>query len=185
MHKFSPGKADRLENIDRYRLLEPEQTLRRFGLKDGMNFVDIGAGTGFFSRSASAIVGMNGTVYAVDISYEMLNVFRRFGVPDNVNLVESDEFDIPLNSATADIAFLAFVIHESENINKSLLEASRIIRPDGRIIILDWKKQTEENGPPIEERLALNDLLMQIKEFNIIDSGDLNPSHYFCILQVK
>jgi ubiquinone/menaquinone biosynthesis C-methylase UbiE len=185
MHKFSPEKADRLENTDRYEQLKPDQTLGRFGVKEGMTVIDIGAGTGFFSRAASAIVGKNGTVYAIDISFEMLNAFRRFGVPENVHLVQSDEFDIPLPSAISDLTLMAFVLHESENLKKSLTGAARVTKPNGLIAIIDWKKQSEEKGPPVEDRLALNDLLTQVNGYKLVESGDLNPSHYYCILQIQ
>ena len=49
MHKFSPDKAFILEDDGRYVLLQPEKTLRQFGLREGMTIVDIGAGTGILS----------------------------------------------------------------------------------------------------------------------------------------
>jgi ubiquinone/menaquinone biosynthesis C-methylase UbiE len=184
MHKFSPNKARILEDDERYVLLQPENTLRQFGLREGMTFVDIGAGTGFFSRAASNIVGEKGTVYAADISSEMLDVFRRFSVPSNVQLLQSNEYEVPIPSAQADLVLFAFVLHESEDVPRFLKEAMRLMKPDGRIAIIEWKKQEEEHGPSMEERLSKNDLLSQCKGFTLFSSAYLNPSHYSCILQV-
>jgi ubiquinone/menaquinone biosynthesis C-methylase UbiE len=185
MHRFSPEKADILENEDRYSILKPDAMLREFGLGEGMQFLDIGAGTGFFSRAASKIVGETGKIYSVDISIDMLNAFRRFGVPRNVQILQSDANEIPLHSAFIDMTLLAFILHESEDVHRSLVEAARITKPNGRIVIVEWKRQSEEHGPPIEDRISLNDLLSQSYGFYVIASGDLNPSHYYCILQVN
>ncbi len=185
MHKFSPQKAERLENKERYELLKPEETLRRFGLKEGMVFADIGAGTGFFSRAASSIVGKNGIVYAIDISKEMLKAFERFGVPQNVFLVKSNESEIPLKTARADFTLMAFVLHENHHPRNFLLESARITQPGKQIVVIDWKKQDEEHGPPKDERLDLNELIAISGGFKIISSGDLNPSHYYCIVQLS
>jgi ubiquinone/menaquinone biosynthesis C-methylase UbiE len=184
MHKFSPNKAFILEDDGRYVLLQPEKTLRQFGLREGMTIVDIGAGTGFFSRAASNIVGEKGTVYAADISSEMLDAFRRFSVPNNVQLLQSNEYEVPVPSAQADLVLFAFVLHESEDIPRFLKEAMRLMKPDGSIAIIEWKKQEEEHGPSMEERLSKNDLLSQCKGFTLLSSAYLNPSHYSCILQV-
>jgi ubiquinone/menaquinone biosynthesis C-methylase UbiE len=184
MHKFSPDKASILEDDARYVLLQPEKTLRRFGLREGMTFVDVGAGTGFFSRAASNIVGEKGTVYAADISSEMLDAFRRIKVPNNVQLLQSNEYEIPVPPAQADFVLFAFVLHETEDIPRFLKEAMRLMKPDGCIAIIEWKKQEEEYGPSMEERLSKNDLLSQCKGFTLLSSAYLNPSHYSCILQV-
>lgn len=170
---------------ERHELLQPERTLREFGLKEDMHVLDIGAGTGFFARAAANIVGKRGTVYAADISSEMLASFRRFGVPDNVHLIESNELEIPLPAGIVDFILFAFVLHESSNIPGFLAEAIRIAKPGGRIAIVEWKKQTEENGPPEEERLSLEELRSKFNGFDVIAFGDLNPSHYFCILEIK
>jgi ubiquinone/menaquinone biosynthesis C-methylase UbiE len=184
MHKFSPNKASILEDDGRYVLLQPEKTLRQFGLREEMTIVDIGAGTGFFSRAASNIVGEKGTVYAADISSEMLDAFRCFSVPKNVQLLQSSEYEVPVPSVKVDFVLFAFVLHESENIPRFLKEAARLMKPDGRIAIIEWKKQEEEYGPPMEERISKNELLSQCKGFTVLSSAYLNSSHYSCILQI-
>jgi len=60
----------------------------------------------------------------------------------------------------------------------------RITRPGGSILIIEWKRQKEEHGPPEEERLDQAELLRQLGASNIKESGELNPSHYFVHLTV-
>ncbi len=182
MHKFSHHHAERLERPERYALLSPKETLQHFGLIEGMVFADIGAGTGFFSRSASEIVGGNGIVYAVDMSPEMLDYIRNTEPGPNIRPILSGEYSIPLPDASADLVLLAFVVHETPDIPRFLAEAIRITRTGGSVIILDWKKQDEEHGPEKEERLDMHDLLSHLAGFSFT-FGELNASHYFVRIQ--
>jgi ubiquinone/menaquinone biosynthesis C-methylase UbiE len=184
MHKFSAENYERLEKDERYTLVQPEQTLRQCGLQQGMTLIDIGAGTGFFSRAASKIVGDQGAVYAADISIDMLSAFRKYGVPENTHLVPTTEFEVPLAMGIADIVLFAFVLHECADIPRILAEAGRLLKPGGRIVAIEWKKQTEQQGPPAGERLSPQELLSACAPWTVRSSGDLNPSHYFSILQI-
>lgn len=182
MHKFSHLNADRLERPERYSLLPPKETLERFGLRPGMSVADIGAGTGYFTRAASEIVGNTGAVAAVDMSEEMLEFIRTKGLAENVRTLLSDEYSIPLDDAFSDLTILAFVVHETPDISRFITEALRITKKKGSILILEWKKQVEEHGPEIDERLDINDLLPHLKNLTITH-GDVNPSHYYVLIK--
>lgn len=184
MHKFEPSNAARLERADRYALIPPRETLLKLGLGPGMTFVDIGAGTGFFSRPAAAIVGTTGRAFAADIAPGMLDYMRGQGMPENMTAILSDEYSVPVSDGIADMAFMAFVAHETPDLLRFLDEAARITRKGGRIAIVEWKKQQEENGPPEAERLAEEDLVARVAgRYTIVERGSLNPSQYFIILQ--
>ncbi len=185
MHKFSHHNAQRLENADRYKLLQPKKTLARFGLKSGMAFVDIGAGTGFFSREAAEIVGDAGTVYALDMSREMLEILKQNGVRNNTTAVLCEEYRMPVPDRTADLTLLSTVVHENADIGKLLAEAARLTKDTGAIAIIEWKKQDEEIGPPKEERLGLDELRDQLASYDILEQGDLNNSHYYMLIRKK
>ena len=94
MHKFDPANAARLERAERYTLIPPNETLLKLGLKPGMTFVDIGAGTGFFSRPASAIVVESGRVFAADIAPGMMDFMKSQGVPANLTPILSTEYAV-------------------------------------------------------------------------------------------
>jgi ubiquinone/menaquinone biosynthesis C-methylase UbiE len=182
MHKFSPQNAQRLERPERYRLIPPEETLRRFGLRAGMRFLDFGAGTGYFSRPAARIVGPTGKVYAVDMSREMLEVLRKNGVTPTTEIHLSREYAIPLPDGSADVALLAFVLHENVDRGRLLDEVMRVLTQEGRLVLIEWKKQDEEQGPAREERLGEEELQSDLSRFRLIDEGSLNDSHYYKII---
>ncbi len=184
MHKFEPGNAARLERPERYQLIPPDATLKRLGLQAGMTFVDIGAGTGFFSRAAAAIVGPQGRVFAADIAPGMLAFMTAQGLPANLTTVLSSEYEVPVSDGIAAMAFMAFVAHETPDLLRFLGEAARLTRPGGRIAIVEWKKQQEESGPPEAERLAEETHLATVAgHYAVLEHGALNASHYFVVLQ--
>jgi ubiquinone/menaquinone biosynthesis C-methylase UbiE len=183
MHKFDPSSAQRLERPERYALLPPREVLQQFGVSAGMTVADLGAGTGFFARAAADVVGPEGRVYAIDMSQDMLDYLGATGIPAHVHLVLSGEYRVPLPNAIADLVLIAFVTHETPDIPRFLAEAARLTKAGGAIAIVDWKKQQEENGPEMQERLDEEDLVRQIgSSFTIRDRGSLNRSHYYLIL---
>jgi len=185
MHKFSPDRAEKLEQTDRYTVLPPEQVLSKLGLRRNMSFADIGAGTGFFARAASEIVGEGGRVYAVDMSAEMLSHLKERGEPANMTTVESKEYTIPLESDVVDFSLMAFVVHETEDTPRFLAEVQRITRTGGRIAIVEWEKQQEEHGPPMEERMSREEVIGRLVGFAVVASGILTASHYFILIEVN
>lgn len=184
MHKFDPANALRLERDERYQRIPPHETLRKLGLAPGMTFVDIGAGTGFFARAAGEITGESGRVFAADMEPGMLDILRERGIPSHVVPVLSNEYAVPLSDGIADMTFMAFVVHETPDIPRFVAEASRLTRPGGRIVIVEWIRQQEENGPAETERLAESDLVNALgSQYTIAERGTLNSSHYFVVLQ--
>ncbi len=182
MHKFSPERWARLEMPERYRLIPPGPTLRRFGLRPGMRLLDVGAGTGFFSRAAAEIVGPAGKVYSADMSQAMLTLLRERAAAPMIETVLSQEYRIPIPDASADMALLAFVLHENVDRPRLLGEVMRAVKPDGKVLIVEWKKQDEEMGPPMEERLGQADLARELGPFVVVEEGSLNESHYYFLI---
>jgi ubiquinone/menaquinone biosynthesis C-methylase UbiE len=184
VHKFPSANWQRLESDERRKLIPPESTLRRFGLRHGMTFLDIGAGTGFFSRGAAKIVGMEGKIIAAEMSEDMIDQMKSIGVPANAEVIRSEEYAIPVNDSVADVTWIAFVTHETPDVPRFIREAARVTKRGGKIVIVDWKKQEEEHGPSREERLSQEMLRTQLGEFSIKAEGSLNPSHYYVEIEV-
>ncbi len=154
-HKFDVAHRAYLDSEERQRYLDPGRILRAFRVTAGTRLADIGTGTGFFAVPAARLVGLEGHVYAVDLSAEMLEDLQgklarqRIG---NLEAVRSTEDRIPLPDASVDFAFLACVLHELDGPG-TLLEARRILTPQGRLGIVDWKKEEMPFGPPKAHRL--------------------------------
>jgi ubiquinone/menaquinone biosynthesis C-methylase UbiE len=184
MHKFSPENWQRLESEERRKLLPAEEILQKFGLTEGMTFLDVGAGTGYFSRAAAKIVGNKGKVLAADMAAAMVDLLKKNGVPPHVEILQSEEYKLPVSDSIADISWLAFVTHENHDVPRFIKEAARATKRGGKIVIVEWKKQDEEHGPPMAERLDQKELRRTLGDFNVVDEGGLNSSHYYIEIEV-
>ncbi|GAC1364758.1 MAG: class I SAM-dependent methyltransferase [Acidimicrobiales bacterium] len=156
-HRFPAERRHVLKNAERLRWLPPEPLLRASGIQPGEVAVDIGAGTGFWTLPLSRLVGPAGLVYAVDVEPVMLEELRTLVTEKrltNVQVVGSSEREIPLSSGIADVAVAGFVVHEPADPPAFLSEIVRLLRPGGRLIVVDWHKRPTEDGPPLEQRLA-------------------------------
>lgn len=181
-HKFSPENKHLLDNAERRLYLKPESVLMGLGLQRSMTAVDIGAGTGFFSLPMARIVGPRGKVFAVDIEGEMINELRlkiQKRAVWNVEVLSSTEDHIDLPDSIADFVLLACVLHELEGLG-TLHEARRILRPNGVMGVVDWRKVETSMGPPIEHRLSEAEAasLIQRAGFRSGETTLAGPYHY-------
>ncbi|MGC8763449.1 MAG: class I SAM-dependent methyltransferase [Acidobacteriota bacterium] len=152
-HRFDPANVHKLESEERRRL-PPQEILQRVGLGEGMVFADVGAGAGFFTLPAAGLVGASGKVYALDVSEEMLAHLRAKTLPPQVEVLLCGEESLPLPGACCDLVFSAFVLHEVPRPAAFLRELGRVAKPRAAVVVLDWRPIEEEEGPPLEERIA-------------------------------
>lgn len=181
MHKFNPEHMDRLMSEERRSAISPEKVLREAGLRPGQIFVDIGAGPGFFTIPAAHIIGPAAIAFAIDTQAEMLIDLRdRRNPPDNIVLMKSEEYELPIGDYEADFALLAYVLHETPDKVRLLQEIKRVMKPGATLLVLDWVKKTEESGPPLEERISDKEARAFVEEagFDVVQLSPLNASHY-------
>lgn len=96
---------------------------------------DLGCGTG---RVADRLAPWVGRLLAVDASSSMLGeAGRRLARHDNVDLREGDLEDLPLEDAELDMALLVLVLHYLPQPEVVLAEVDRVLRPGGRLVVLD------------------------------------------------
>jgi len=162
---FDPKKKETLDNPERREILPPENILQKAELKIGDVAGDIGCGIGYFTIPMAKIVGSLGKVYAFDISIEMLETLRNRIEAENLQNVitlHSEQYSIPIPSETLDFALLSNVLHEVDDYLRFLNEIKRILKPAGKLTIIDWLDKDTGSGPPLHERLSekfIRDLL--------------------------
>ncbi|WP_303866165.1 class I SAM-dependent methyltransferase [Acetobacterium wieringae] len=165
-HKFNPINKNKLDNEWRRENLPPVETLEKLGLRPADVFADIGCGIGYFTIPAAKMIGDN-SAYALDTSPEMLaEVVQRSEAAGlkNIKTVKTEELDLLIPDEAVSFALLVNVIHEIVDKNQFLEEISRILKPGGKLAIVDWEKAQTEMGPPIDHRIAKEDVVAMLEE---------------------
>ena len=137
MLKFDTVTACRIESAYTTAdvVAQRREVLDLLALRPGETVVDIGAGPGFLAAEMAAAVGDSGRVYAVDPSESMRTLARgRVGVID----VRDGAADaLPLPDASVDAAVTTQVLEYVADLPGALAEMRRVLRPGGRVLILD------------------------------------------------
>jgi ArsR family transcriptional regulator len=107
---------------------------------------DLGAGDGSFSL---LLAERAARVIAVDSSQKMLDVAREQAARHGVKNAEfrlGDMEEVPIDDATIDLVFFSQSLHHAAHPNRAVAEAWRILRPSGRLVILDLAKHRFEEA---------------------------------------
>ena len=95
--------------------------------------LDVGTGAGAFAIALAPLVR---EVVGVDIVPELLEEGRK-RAPENVELVEADAARLPFETGSFDIVATARTLHHVARPELVLAEATRVLRPGGKLLVVD------------------------------------------------
>jgi ubiquinone/menaquinone biosynthesis C-methylase UbiE len=184
--KFDSKKLAKLNNPARLDDTPLDYIWEKLNLKDPKVLVDIGAGTAFYSI-ALLKYAPQAKIYACDISKTMLAWISENVVSDFPNVIplKSGEAEIPLDDGMADLVFMINLHHELDEPEKLLSEAYRMLYQDGKVLIIDWKKEAMDAGPPVAIRCTPQEVQQQLTAtgFRQIEIYSELPKHFMLIAQ--
>jgi ubiquinone/menaquinone biosynthesis C-methylase UbiE/biotin operon repressor len=111
-----------------------------------MVIADLGAGEGTF---ALLLAERAAKVIAVDTSAKMIEVGREQALRHGVTNVEfrlGDMEEVPIEDGQVDLVFFSQSLHHALHPDRALAEAARILRPGGRVVVLDLVKHRFEEA---------------------------------------
>lgn len=150
--RFSDRLAFTLNNWIRRLLSPPEELISKLDVGADDVIVDFGCGPGFFTIPLAKVARK---VVGIDVSPRMLEKAASNASKSKVTVefVRSDGTEIRLADESVDIILLYHVFHEVEERSKVLREFLRIMRPSGRLAIVERTRGhgvlSARLGPPI------------------------------------
>ena len=152
--QFPASERHRLVDEDRRRRQPFELIVSRMQVRQGETVADLGAGVGYLSIP---LADAGAKVIALDFQQEMLDGIReRDGGSDRIDLVRAELPQIPLPDASLDRVLMVNVFHEVTDKAALVREIARVLRPEGRISLIDWQARKTERGPPQHERVPMD-----------------------------
>lgn len=132
---------------------DPQKILQRFAVRPGMRVADFGAGSGYYTLAAARMTLPGGHVYAVDLQNNLLDRIKNEANKQrlqNVKVVWGD-IDEPNGSHLApkslDAVIIANVLFQVEHRGAVAEEAMRVLKPQGRVLVVDWMSSFGGLGP--------------------------------------
>ena len=173
--QFPASESHRLVNEDRRRRQPVEVIVQRIGPRKDEVIADLGAGVGYLSIP---LADEGARVIALDFQQEMLDGIReRDNGLERIRLVRATLPEIPLPDASLDRVVMVNVFHEVQDKARLVREISRVLRPKGRISLVDWQAKETEGGPPLHERIPMEKAPSFFPGF-VLEKGYDDPNYY-------
>ena len=171
-------------------LIDTAKFFRELDLKKGVTFLDVACGWGYYSLAAADLVGKEGQVYAVDLWEEgILNLRKEAvskGFQNLTGFVSDVSQDIPIENDCVDVCLMATALHDfvGDQIDRQAMkEVARVMKPEGSIVIVEYKKIDGPPGPPKPVRLSPQevDTLVSPYGFKQKRCTEIGANHYLQI----
>jgi ubiquinone/menaquinone biosynthesis C-methylase UbiE len=158
------------------------------GVSPGMVVADIGAGTGLFTRLFAERVGVEGRVYAVDISRPFIeNIIKsaRDHGFTNVEGVVNNHKDVALRPDSIELAFMVDTYHHFEYPASMLASIHESLSSGGRLIVIDFRRDPQHSSRWVmgHVRAGKNLVIDEITKagFRLIDDKALLRTNYYLV----
>jgi ubiquinone/menaquinone biosynthesis C-methylase UbiE len=157
--------AGGLDNSIRRLLQNPQKILKPY-IREGMTVLDLGCGPGFFSIEIAKMLKDSGKVIAADLQEGMLEKVNKkikgTELEQRITLHKCQEDRISVTE-NVDFVLVFYMIHEVPNQDNLLRELKSILKPDGKIFIIEPKFHVSKK--------SFEEMINNIKDigFEIID----------------
>ena len=166
--------------------LHPERVEHHLGIREHMKVADFGSGSGEFALIAARHVGQGGLVSAVDIRQGPLRDLEAKAKLQGLSNIETIRADLEkahssgLADNSQDVVLLITVLFQSKHPLKIVAEALRVLKPRGRLVLIDWEKENQGFGPPQDLRHAKETLQGEVVSHGstLVEDFDAGSFHY-------
>jgi ubiquinone/menaquinone biosynthesis C-methylase UbiE len=188
------GVAQGLGSAERDNVQKPAQLVRDMGVRAGMTVADVGTGIGYMLPFLSRAVGPQGKVIAEDIFDDFLEGARQrveSAKLGNVTFVKGSATDPNLPEGQLDLALVLDVYHHFDYPEKMLAALSKALKPEGRLVIVEYYKRPEampNNRAMTHIRIDMPDVIKEVEanQFHLISEKEtIKNVQYMLVLEKK
>jgi ubiquinone/menaquinone biosynthesis C-methylase UbiE len=164
----------------------PARNVSMFGIEPGMSVADFGAGSGAYIWPIAEALENSGQLFAIDVQQDLLrrihNEAHKRGYK-NVKIIWADlekAKSSKIADKTLDYVLISNLLFQLENKGAVITEARRILKPSGKLILIDWSDSFNGMGPhksSVVPRAAGIQLLQQ-GGFEITDEFKAGAHHW-------
>ena len=171
---------------------KPESITQQFGVTAGMRVAEIGSGVGHFSLPLASAVGYNGKVYMIDTKGSLTSRAKKvankeYGL-DNMEAIRGDIESFRgsgIRKSFIDRAILINTLFQLHNKNKALEEIKRVIKPQGKFLVVDWGASYGNIGPYIRNVVNKKRTMEMLKDvgFECVKEIKAGDYHYGLVFE--
>jgi ubiquinone/menaquinone biosynthesis C-methylase UbiE len=159
--------------------LNKELILNELNIRPGQIILDAGCGNGYMSKEFSRLLNNTGRVFALDPDGEAIEKLKKETPGTNIEPIEADvATTTSLEKSSIDLIYLSTVLHgfTKDQVNGFNKEVKRLLRPKGRLAVVEIHKYNTPIGPPLVMRFSPEDLKQAI---NLTPKSLVDVGHYF------
>ena len=145
--------------------LKPQEVIASLNITEGMKVADLGCGNlGYFIIPLAKLVGKEGVAYAVDVQKSVLDGVKSRAKLEGITNLETVWANLEkvgstqISTGSLDVALLINVLFQNKRHEALLKEAVRLIKKNGRLLVVDWKKTGIPFGPAVELRISQEEI---------------------------
>lgn len=172
------------------KFIDPAGVISQLGVSRGNIIADFGCGSGYFSIPLAQAVGEDGIVYSLDVLPQALETVASKAKALNLTNVKTKRVNLEREKGSGlEDESMSWVIVKDmlfQNGNKKIIlkEAYRVLKPDGKVFVMEWNDKDSAVGPDKKLRVPREELENIIKENNFkiekeVEAGDF---HYAMII---
>jgi ubiquinone/menaquinone biosynthesis C-methylase UbiE len=168
-----------------FELIDPTLLFDELKLEKGSRFLDLACGLGKYSIFASQYIDREGVIYAVDLWEEGIKELEKeiyAGQIENIKTIITDiSLNIPIENGSIDTCLMATVVHDlvyDKTEAGTLEQVKKVMRNDGVLAVLEFKKINPPPGPPLEIRLTSDQLDSIVGPYGFIRNRTIDFGNY-------
>jgi len=142
-------------------LLDRALILQELDILPGWTILDAGCGNGYMAKEFSQLVKSDGRVYALDPDADAIKALKAETEDSNIiPLVGDITQKTAIPELSLDLIYVSTVLHGFSRIQMGAFcaEARRLLKPNGKLAIVEIKKEPTPFGPPLDIRFSPQEL---------------------------